>query len=189
MSLLKGRNVFKKNSFETACGWATGNLLIFIIVWNFFSIASGEQTKTIETEHEPTEELIKEMIDHARKINDYFANAVRVYILTGEENAQCAASAAAKVAGRKQRKSMTDYLYGMAGDFLDSYPQKDDGKLVAMRLLSLKEEIEEKDWDLEDIKEEKAKLFKVDPEYCLALDRADPNVFVRRHPKLFRELK
>ena len=52
----------------------------------------------------------------SKRINDYFAVAVKVYILKGEEDARCAALASlasAKVAGEKQRKLMIENMGSM----------------------------------------------------------------------------
>jgi hypothetical protein len=44
-----------------------------------------------------SQEKLSKMLDHAERINDYFANAVRAYAFKGDESARCAAFAAAKL--------------------------------------------------------------------------------------------
>ena len=121
----------------------------------------------------------------SKKINDYFVNAVRVYALRGEEDAGCAAIAAAKVVGKKQRLSMIEGLLKMASNVKKDYPYKIARKSIADRILFLKGEIEKKDWDSRDLREEKEKLSKINAEYLSCLDRFDPSVFQRKYPKLF----
>ena len=53
---------------------------------------------------------------HAKRINHYFCNAVRVYALTSEEDARIAILTAATVATKKQRESMVESLQSMASD-------------------------------------------------------------------------
>lgn len=49
----------------------------------------------------------------ASGVNDYFCNAVKVWIFMIKEDAKIAAISAAKVAGEKQRESMIAYLSGI----------------------------------------------------------------------------
>ena len=121
----------------------------------------------------------------SKKINDYFVNAVRVYALRGEEDAGCAAIAAAKVVGKKQRLSMIEGLLKMASNVKRDYPYKNARKSIADRILFLKGEIENKDWDSRDLREEKEKLSKINAEYLSCLNRFDPSVFKRKYPNLF----
>lgn len=125
---------------------------------------------------------IDQDLRHAERISEYFLNAVRVYIFTGDKAAMTAALAAAKVAAYKQRMSMVKCLDAI-GQVLGS-----DGinGIIAERLNSLKVEIVAKDWGIADAIEENQKLEQLDPEYQHALAKADPKVFTRRYPELFR---
>jgi hypothetical protein len=82
---------------------------------------------------------------------------------------------------------MVKYLSEMATDIQKGFPDRSAASPIAKRLLSLKEDIEQRDWSIEDIMEEKKRLFQANPEYLMALDQADPNVFSRKHPELFRD--
>ena len=136
-----------------------------------------------------SKEKLSRMLDHAERINDYFANAVRAYAFKEDESARCAAFAAAKVASKKQRDSMALYLSSMKSDF--NYSDQTDKyhsetiAIISRRLVDLKRDIETKDWDLDDIREEKERLSKIDPEYLDSLNRADPTIFIRKYPELF----
>lgn len=125
---------------------------------------------------------------HANRINDYFCNAVMVYAWLGDQDAKLAALAAAKVAAGKQRASMLEYLNGMAADLVQYMPLSGTSEQLGARLRELEREIKAKDWDLADIREEKGRLLNRNPEYLTALDKADPDVFIRRHPDLFKAL-
>jgi hypothetical protein len=120
-----------------------------------------------------------------KKIRAFFEGAVRVYALRGEEDAKCAAMAAAKMAGRKQRQSMIEQLSKMASNVLQHYPDKLARKSVADRILLLKEDVASQGWLPGDFKEEEDKLLKKNAEYLACLKRADPSVFARKHPDLF----
>ena len=128
---------------------------------------------------------LKQMKDHAERINDYFCNAVTVFLFKGEEEARVAALAAAKLAAKKQRDSMIAYLAGMASDIVDSSPNKPLAVAAAKDLLELKKDIEAKDWNIKDVIAEEQKLKKLNPEYLHALDKANPDVFVKKYPELF----
>ena len=128
---------------------------------------------------------LSRLSDEAELINDYFANAVRVYVLKGESGARVAALAAAKVAASVQRQSMVEYLNGMETDIVRILSDEEAAEKVRKRLLTLKKDIEAKDWTIEDIIEEKQRLSAVNPDYRIALDQADPTIFLKYHPELF----
>lgn len=121
----------------------------------------------------------------ASNINDYFCNAVIVYTVTGDEPTRLAALTAAKVAASQQRASMLLYLRGMASE-MATHP---GGDIMRSRLLELTEEIAVKDWNMRDIRVQKAILGEVDAEYLEALNRYDPKVFQKRWPALSDETK
>jgi hypothetical protein len=122
---------------------------------------------------------------HSKSIRDYFADAVRIYILRGEEAARCAAIAAAKGAGKKQRQFMIESLSKMALNVMRNSPDRVTRKSIADRILSLKDAVELKDGRAGDFKAEIEKLSKMNEEYLASFNRADPSVFKRKHPQLF----
>ena len=125
------------------------------------------------------------LFGRSTKINDFFANAVRVYVLKGEEDARCAAVAAAKIASKKQRKSMIASLSKMELNVMRNGHHNLALKPLADRLLSLKEDLGVIDWEGRDFEEEKGKLSKLNEEYLSCLNRLDPSVFPRKFPNLF----
>ncbi len=118
---------------------------------------------------------------HSRRINDFFAGAVKVYVLKGEEDARCAALAAAKGASKKQRRAMAALLAHMSANVARSYPDRAVRKAIADRLLFLKAEIEVKGRP----EEEEKKLAEINEEYRFCLSRFDPTIFKRKYPSLF----
>jgi hypothetical protein len=124
----------------------------------------------------------------SRGINDYFADAVRIYALRGEEDARCAAIAAARIAGKKQRRSMIEELSKMVSNVMKNYPHRAARKSIADRILFLKEELENKGWDsrdLRDLRTAKENLSKINAEYLSCLNQSDSSVFKRKYPNLF----
>ena len=128
--------------------------------------------------------IVVRMKRHASRINHYFANALRVYAFLGEDAARVAALAAAKVAAGLQRQSMVWYLDCLRRD-LEELPDE-MSQTAASRLLRLQSQIVAKDWTLWDGAVEKRNLRNQNSEYLIALERADDQVFARRHPELFR---
>lgn len=126
------------------------------------------------------------MFRHAGKINDYFANAVTVYVWIDKEDAKIAALAASKVAGSKQRNSMLKYLEGLNSDMTKLFPTSPQLKPFTEKLSELQMEIGAKDWTTKDIIQEKQRLKNYNPEYLNALEKADANIFIRKYPDLFR---
>ena len=130
--------------------------------------------------------LLKRLLfRHSEKINDYFADAVRVYALSGEEDACCAAIAAAKTAGKKQRQSMIASLSKMASNVMRNHPERIARKSIADRILLLKEALEFRGGEASGFKEGQEKLWKMNAEYLSCLNRADPSVFKRKYTHLF----
>jgi hypothetical protein len=119
------------------------------------------------------------------KNHEFFTRATRVYILKGEEDARCAAVAAAGMATRKQRNAMAKELENIAANVLQSYPDKNQRKILADRILSLKATIESSAGKRDEDGEEKKKLSILNKEYFSCLKEGDPSVFCRRYPKLF----
>lgn len=122
----------------------------------------------------------------ASGVNDYFCNAVKVWIFMIKEDAKIAAIAAAKVAGEKQRESMIAYLFGMASELERDFPDDPVMRRHSGRLLSLKKEIEAHNWTTVDAAKEKDKLADINADYLTALNKADANIFVRQYPEFFK---
>lgn len=121
----------------------------------------------------------------AAKINDYFADAVWVYMQTSDPVVRLAALTAAKVAEGAQRASMVNYLRVAAADTRE-IERSDD---IAYRLNQLADEISLRDWTIGDVTHAKRALRKLNDEYGKALDKFDGGVFRRRFPDLFPDSK
>jgi hypothetical protein len=128
---------------------------------------------------------IARMRAHAKRINDYFLNAVIVWLWLEHVAAKLAALAAAKVAARRQRGSMQRCLLTMIHDFEEVSSTIPELRASVVRIRDLHAEIAVKHWTVRDATEAKRLLANYDSEYLLALDRADDKVFVRRFPNLF----
>jgi len=128
---------------------------------------------------------------HAKRMNDYFSNAVRVYALTNEEDARIAIVTAAKVAAKKQRASMVNSLKRIASEIHKM--SENDSKLkphtskFAESSIELAEEISSREWTINDINKQKEELGNINSEYLVALDKADPTIFSQKHPQLFKK--
>lgn len=122
---------------------------------------------------------------HSKRFRDFFADAVKVYVLTGEEDVRRAALASAKTAGERQRRLMVENLSQMASNVMRNALNKLIRKSLSDRLFALKQGIESKNWDLKDAREEKEKISKPIAEYLSCLDQADPSIFRRKYPQLF----
>ncbi len=120
------------------------------------------------------------MRGHASRINDYFANAVGAWLYEDDEVAREAALAAAKTAASIQRETMVRYLKTLSDDLL-----KIGEGVRGLQLLGLAEEIVQKDWGVRDSIDARRALADQNKDYADALDRADPNVFVKKYPDLF----
>ena len=134
--------------------------------------------------------VLLRMKSQAKRINDYFCNAVRVYAFTGGQDARIAAVAAAKVAAAAQRNSMVAYLRGMVLDLKQMSESEPELRTLADQFVEaaakLEKDISVKDWTIRDIREQKEELEKANPDYLNALNKADPSVFARKLPHLFK---
>jgi hypothetical protein len=88
-------------------------------------------------EKDPVAIFEKAAFQAGGKNHEFFTSAARVYILKGEEDARCAAVAAAGMATRNQRKAMVKELEKIASNVLQSYPDKKQRKVLADRVLAL----------------------------------------------------
>ncbi len=125
-----------------------------------------------------------------KRINAYFCTAVRVYALTDEEDARVAILTAAKVSAKTQRGSMVKYLQSMASDIknmseIDSKVKPHTDKFVESSI-ELAEAISSREWTISDINKQKEELGNINSEYLVALDKADPSIFSKKHPQLFK---
>jgi len=125
-----------------------------------------------------------------KRMNAYFCNAVRVFALTDEEDVGIAIVTAAKAAAKKQRESMVKYLQTMASDIknmteIDPKVKPHTDKF-AESSIELAEEISSREWTVNDIHEQREKLGNINSEYLVALDEADPTIFKKKYPQLFK---
>ncbi|MFQ5583926.1 MAG: hypothetical protein ACE5GL_05780 [Calditrichia bacterium] len=128
----------------------------------------------------------EELYKKAELLSDYFCNAVTVYAFTNDEALRIASLAAAKIATGAQRAAMVAYLKAMRDEILDM-DEFDHGDRAERSLMKLIDEINEKEWDLEDISAEKKRLRALNPEFARALDETDPTVFKKAFPDLLKE--
>lgn len=122
---------------------------------------------------------------HSKGVTEYFSDAVRIYAFKGEEDARWAAIAAAKVAGKKQRKYMIVQLAQMASNVLKNYPHKPARKTLSDRILSLQGEIVPSNGNTRDSREAEEKLLQLNAEYLDSLRNADSSIFRRKYPNIF----
>jgi len=127
---------------------------------------------------------------HEKRINAYFIRAVRLYALTNKEDARIAIVTAAMVAAKKQRGSMVKYLQSMASDIknmneIDLKLKPHTDKFVESSI-ELAEEISSREWTTSDIIRQKEELGNINSEYLVALEKADPTIFAKKHPQLFK---
>jgi hypothetical protein len=52
--------------------------------------------------------------------------------------------------------------------------------------IELAEEISSREWTASDINKQKEELGNINSEYLVALDKADPTVFAKKYPQLFK---
>jgi len=129
----------------------------------------------------------------AKRINDYFSNAVRVYALTNEEAARAAIVTAAMDAAKAQRHSMVKYLERMVSDLkkmdeIDEKTKPHIDKFIESSL-ELANEISSRDWNKSDINKQKEELGTLNSDYLAALEKADPTIFSQKHPRLFKKIE
>jgi hypothetical protein len=124
--------------------------------------------------------------EYIKCLTEYFTNAVKVYLLKGEEESRIAAITAALRAPKEQREIMLVDIYysDMSSTSLDT----PDLEQMVTRLHLLISSISEKDWQPEDVIEQKKILSGIDPEYEKALTNGEAEVFARRYPELFKEV-
>jgi uncharacterized protein YjbI with pentapeptide repeats len=135
-----------------------------------------------------------ETIDLLRQRYNYFVNAAILYIWKDDRNAQVAAIASINVAAKVTIKSMNGYIDKLEKniDKLEKILLNKKPDLIN-RLSELNSEIlSKKEWSIDRVKELKKDLMELDPEYLYALEKGDPDIFIRRYPDLseiFKKLK
>jgi len=142
--------------------------------------------------------LVKFLI-YPKRLNEYFCNAVRVFIWKGEEDARLAALSAAMTADNVQRTSQLNYLDGIQSDllaFTQAFNKFDDKNTevdftadmlrVHSRLALLQQQIASKNFSIDTLKNSRIELDTANKEYSIALKKGDPTVFVKKYPDLFR---
>ena len=125
--------------------------------------------------------FLKKLGQQADAINDYFADAAKIYAFLCDADAGVAALTAAKVAAPTQRQSMVDYCTGFASDIDQIAPD------AAKRLIALSVAIQEKDWLMKDVVKAKTILYETDSEMARALDRADGSYFRQAYAEFFKD--
>jgi hypothetical protein len=154
-------------SWPTAVAYLT-SLLAFGAFLEFFKKRGSTGLKRRSVEDEPETKVkpavLKELLSHADRVNDYFVNAIKVWIFAQEEPARKAALSAAKVAAHLQRQSMVNYLLTMSADL--SKEMGDGAALICRMLEELASEIGEKDWTVTDATLDRVELAKMDKEFA-----------------------
>jgi hypothetical protein len=125
--------------------------------------------------------FLNKLGQQADAINDYFADAAKIYAFLCDADAGVAALTAAKVAASTQRQSMVEYCTGFASDIDQMAPD------ASKRLIVLSVAIQEKDWSMNDVTKAKAELYETDREMAIALDRANGSYFRQVHAEFFRD--
>lgn len=125
--------------------------------------------------------FFKKLLGGADQINEYFCDAVVVFVETSDPTVRLAAVAAAKVAAGAQRASMVNYLRVLAADANSAGMAQ-----ATFQLNQLADEISLRDWSTADAANEKRALKALNTEYCAALDSFDGSFFRREFPNLFQ---
>ncbi|MGD0013552.1 MAG: hypothetical protein ABSD56_03880 [Bryobacteraceae bacterium] len=115
----------------------------------------------------------------ATSVGEYFFVATFTWLILNDEAAHIAAMASGMTAAGEQRASTLVNL-----EKLTSQLDQEDRRRVAQ----LSAFLQSKDWDLGDAFRARKALMQIDREYWRAMSnwygRADPDVFVRRHPEM-----
>jgi hypothetical protein len=119
----------------------------------------------------------------ADSLNQFFLDAVYVFLITDEPAVKTSILAVGKVAASLQRASMREYLSGQIESLRGDNPEF--WKDVIEKIMEIEKELGAREWTLEDIYEEKKRLREHDEELATALDEADASIFRRRYPDLF----
>jgi len=130
--------------------------------------------------------------DKSANINEYFADAVMVWLQTGSEAAKTAAFAAAATAALGQRQSMTEYLRQTAQSIkgaaqsIKGATQDEQTQSIAIAdvVIGFAALIDSKDWSIGDSISAKREAATHDSEAVAALNRFDADYFKRKHPEV-----
>lgn len=117
-----------------------------------------------------------------QKIHKYFEEAIQTFLDHDDKTAYLAAMAAAKTASSYARKQYVKFIQRLLFQLkVENETRKIGEKEKALR--ELIQEIGKKDWSVEDAREERRFLEKINKEYADALSRSDPTIFQRRYQK------
>jgi hypothetical protein len=122
------------------------------------------------------------------QVNDYFFDAVVVFISNSDPVARLAALAAAKVAAKSTRASMVEALRLMAHEAYSMKAHSIQALWDSLSLDGLADEISLRDWSIRDSMAGKRDLMKLNADYCKALNGFDGEFFRKRFPHLFKQL-
>lgn len=147
-------------------------------------LESAELEMMSEIEFLISQNLTNIALTLSSRINDYFSDAVWLFAKTGDPSARLAAHCAGAIAQDEQRASLMLYLEALSEDWLTRTPEL---PTIYYRLQDLANEINSKEWTVEDVGELKIKLSKVNLEYLIALGGSDPTVFRQRFPDTFHD--
>ena len=123
------------------------------------------------------------LLDQASAINDYFADALLVWIFKDNNDAKIAAITAGKVADSIQRASMINYAKGMGEDALKLRDK--ESKNIKKKYDEIVKILQQKDWTIDDILIAKKELEKNNHEMLVALNNSDGKYFRNKYSSLF----
>jgi hypothetical protein len=127
--------------------------------------------------------------NRARAVNDFFADAVFVYRVTGDRLVRLAALAAAKTMNTTQRGAAIKFVRGVADDMRERGTGEAGPDGAADLLDQLANEISLRDWTIRDVVHDRCALADLDEELENALGSwlgyCDSSLFRRRFPILF----
>jgi hypothetical protein len=126
----------------------------------------------------------------AGAVNDYFADAILVYMCNGDAVVRLAALAAAKVMAGPQRASAVNFVRVVVDDMRTQLANEEEANGATLRLEQLATEISLRDWTVQDAIHDRRALAALDRELERALGNwrgyCDSTVFRRRFPDLFK---
>jgi len=124
---------------------------------------------------------------NAMRINDYYKDAVTLYLFEGHEDAKLAAITASKIAAKNQRMFLVDYTIDLSYDLARIHNKKQRYKLVDRASEISEAIIEKEEWTLSDIVDAKSELKQVNEDYLKAVEKVDPKIFRRKYPEVFEK--
>ncbi len=129
------------------------------------------------------------MVDRARAVNAFFADAIFVYRVTGDMLVRQAALAAANEMNTSQRAAAVKFVRDVADDMREQRTAGGGPDGAAALLEQLASEISLRDWTIRDVVHDRCALADLDEELERALGSwlgyCDSSLFRRRFPILF----